>query len=173
MEFVRAARGLLALVQQAVGELSAVSPFPYFLFSFPLVFCKSLRSFIAGLYRRHHLQHCFWLVVHLNYQVAFPTKPAVLRDRVTRPPDDPRHRPDDQQTSDIRSLKRPLTHAPIKIGCHAWVAAEAMILPGVTVGQGAVISARTVLRKDADDWSIWAGNPARRVGSREILDNVE
>lgn len=73
----------------------------------------------------------------------------------------------------IRSLKRPLTHAPIKIGCHAWVAAEAMILPGVTVGQGAVISARTVLRKDADDWSIWAGNPARRVGSREILDNVE
>lgn len=84
MEFVRAARGLLALVQQAVGELSAVSPFPYFLFSFPLVFCKSLRSFIAGLYRRHHLQHCFWLVVHLNYQVAFLLRAFIKTRRAAK-----------------------------------------------------------------------------------------
>lgn len=73
---------------------------------------------------------------------------------------------------DISSLHRPLTHAPITIGNHAWIAANAMIFPGVTVGEGAVIAARAVLRQDAPAWSIWAGNPALRVGTRILHDRV-
>lgn len=69
---------------------------------------------------------------------------------------------------DIASLRRPLTHAPIDIGDHAWIAAEVMLLPGVVVEEGAVIAARAVLRHKALAWTIWAGNPAREVGQRKI-----
>lgn len=69
---------------------------------------------------------------------------------------------------EIKSLTRPLVHAPINIANHVWVAAEAMVHPGVSVGEGAVIAARGVLRNDAQAWTIWAGNPAREVGKRNI-----
>lgn len=71
-------------------------------------------------------------------------------------------------THDIKSLTRPLVHAPISISDHVWVAAEAMIHPGVSIAVGAVIAARGVLRNDAPAWTIWAGNPARQVGKRNI-----
>lgn len=69
---------------------------------------------------------------------------------------------------DITDLKRPLTHSPITIADHAWIAAEAMIFPGAQVGEGAVIAARAVLRGEAVPWAIYAGNPARRVGDRKL-----
>lgn len=69
---------------------------------------------------------------------------------------------------DISSVQRPLTHAPVVIGNHCWIAAEAMIHPGVVVGEGAVIAARAVLRHEAKPWTIWAGNPAREVGQRKL-----
>jgi putative colanic acid biosynthesis acetyltransferase WcaF len=69
---------------------------------------------------------------------------------------------------DIRSLKRPLVHSPIMIGNHAWIAAEAMLLPGITIGEGAVIGARSLQRKDAGAWTVWAGNPSTPVGERKI-----
>lgn len=69
---------------------------------------------------------------------------------------------------DISSLSRPLTHAPIEIGKHAWIAAEAMLHPGSTVEDGAVVAARAVLRGRAAAWTIWAGNPAHEVGKRTL-----
>lgn len=69
---------------------------------------------------------------------------------------------------EIKSLTRPLIYAPISIADHVWVAAEAMIHPGVSIAEGAVIAARGVLRNDAPAWTIWAGNPAREVGKRNI-----
>jgi len=69
---------------------------------------------------------------------------------------------------DISSLLRPLTHEPIIIGAHAWIAAEAMVLPGAQVGEGAVIAARGVLRGLAAPWTIYAGNPACQVGTRRL-----
>lgn len=69
---------------------------------------------------------------------------------------------------DITSLARPLTHAPITICDHAWIAAEAMVYPGAEVGEGAVIAARAVLRGTATSWGIYAGNPARHVGERTL-----
>jgi putative colanic acid biosynthesis acetyltransferase WcaF len=73
---------------------------------------------------------------------------------------------------DIAYLDRPLVHAPIVVCDHAWVAAEVMLHPGVTVGEGAVIAARAVLRNEAPNWTVWAGNPAREVGRRRLTNDT-
>ncbi|MCF7995751.1 MAG: putative colanic acid biosynthesis acetyltransferase [Chromatiaceae bacterium] len=71
---------------------------------------------------------------------------------------------------DIASLRRPLVHAPIEINDHAWIAAEAMVLPGVTISEGAVVAARGVATQDIAPWTVVAGNPARRVKKRILAD---
>jgi putative colanic acid biosynthesis acetyltransferase WcaF len=55
---------------------------------------------------------------------------------------------------------------PIVIAPQAWVAADCFIGPGVTVGFGAVIAARSTLMKDAPALKILSGNPARVTGDR-------
>ena len=55
---------------------------------------------------------------------------------------------------------------PIRIGSHAWIAAEAFVGPGVTVGEGAVLGARGVATRDIAPWGIYAGNPATRLRDR-------
>lgn len=59
-----------------------------------------------------------------------------------------------------------LVARPIRIGAKAWIAAEAFVGPGVTVGEGAVLGARGVTVKDLPDWSVNAGNPARYIRAR-------
>jgi putative colanic acid biosynthesis acetyltransferase WcaF len=56
---------------------------------------------------------------------------------------------------------------PITIGAKAWIAAEAFVGPGVTVGEGAVLGARGVAAKNLDAWGIYAGNPARKLRDRK------
>lgn len=53
-----------------------------------------------------------------------------------------------------------LTHRPITIGDKAWVAAEAFVGPGVTLGEGAVLGARGVALRDLAAWTVYSGNPA-------------
>ena len=57
---------------------------------------------------------------------------------------------------------------PIIIGDRAWVAAEAFIGPGVTVGEGAVVGARAAVFKDVEPWTVVGGNPARVIKTRTI-----
>lgn len=73
---------------------------------------------------------------------------------------------------DITSLKRPLTHAPIEVGDHVWIAAESMVHPGVTVSDGVIVAARSVLRDSPEAWTVWAGNPARCVGARKLANEL-
>lgn len=51
--------------------------------------------------------------------------------------------------------------APIVIGDDVWVAHGAIIEPGVTIGQGSVISAGSVVMNDVPPWSLAVGNPAK------------
>lgn len=60
----------------------------------------------------------------------------------------------------------PLLLLDVTIEDDVWICAEAFIGPGVKVGEGAVIGARAVLMKDAEPWSVYAGNPAVKIKDR-------
>ncbi|MCH5330753.1 MAG: galactoside O-acetyltransferase, partial [Alistipes sp.] len=49
----------------------------------------------------------------------------------------------------------------LKRGC--WIGAGSTILPGVTVGENAVVGAGSVVTKDVEDNTVVAGNPARLI----------
>jgi putative colanic acid biosynthesis acetyltransferase WcaF len=69
---------------------------------------------------------------------------------------------------EIYSLKRKLNTKPIIVKNHAWIAAECFIHPGTIIGQGCVISARSVIKKNTKDWYIYEGNPAKIMKKRII-----
>lgn len=55
---------------------------------------------------------------------------------------------------------------PINIGDDVWIGANATILRGVTIGQGAIIAAHAVVAKDVQPFEIVGGVPAKVIGSR-------
>lgn len=57
---------------------------------------------------------------------------------------------------------------PTKIGRDVWIGANAVILGGVTIGDGAVVAAGAVVNRDVEAGAIVAGVPAREVRSRNI-----
>ena len=67
---------------------------------------------------------------------------------------------------DIRDPAFPLRKRPLSVGQGVWVAAEAFIGPGVTLGDHAVVGARAVVMRDVPASAVVAGNPARVVGQR-------
>ena len=69
---------------------------------------------------------------------------------------------------DIAYLKKPLVFKPIVIGDSAWVAAKAIVLPGVTIDEGAVIAAGAVVAKDVEPWTVVGGNPAKFIKKRVL-----
>ncbi len=74
-------------------------------------------------------------------------------------------------THDVDDPNFQLLARPITIGEFAWVAAEAFVGPGVTIGDGAVLGARGVAAKSLAPWSIYAGNPARLLRERRGRPN--
>jgi putative colanic acid biosynthesis acetyltransferase WcaF len=70
---------------------------------------------------------------------------------------------------DYQSAGFELTSAPIRIGSRAWLAAGVFIGPGVTVGEGAVCGARSVVLRDVEPWMVAAGNPARQIKRRSVF----
>ncbi len=68
---------------------------------------------------------------------------------------------------DHRREDFPLLSAPITLGVRAWVAARAIVLPGVSLGDGAVAAAGSVVTRDVPAGCVVAGNPARIVREAE------
>lgn len=73
-------------------------------------------------------------------------------------PSDPQARLNDRppSESDVR---------PITIGDNVWIGGRAIIFPGVTIGDGSIVSAAAVVTADVPPNSVVGGNPARRIGT--------
>ena len=56
--------------------------------------------------------------------------------------------------------------AGVSIGDRAWIGFRAVILPGVSIGEGAVVAAGAVVTRDVPPYKIVAGSPAAEVGDR-------
>lgn len=71
---------------------------------------------------------------------------------------------------DIGKKLKPLTYAQICIGDFSWVCAKAIVLPGATIGEGAVVAAGAVVSKDVEPWTVVGGNPAKFIKKRVLKD---
>jgi len=71
-------------------------------------------------------------------------------------------------THDFASPTLALQTAPIFVEADAFVGARALILPGVRIGERALVGAGAVVSRDVPAHSIVAGNPARVVGHRPL-----
>jgi putative colanic acid biosynthesis acetyltransferase WcaF len=69
-------------------------------------------------------------------------------------------------THDFRSPSFDLRCQPIVIEDEAWVATDTFVAPGVTIGRGAVVGARSSVFKDLPPMMICTGNPARPIRPR-------
>jgi acetyltransferase-like isoleucine patch superfamily enzyme len=102
-----------------------------------------------------------WNVVLMDsYRV--PLDPGARRELVRRVPQ-----------AEPRRIEGSSIGQPIRIGRAAWIGFDSCVLPGVTVGEGAVVGARSVVAADVPPFTIVAGNPARvvrRLTEEEIAD---
>lgn len=74
--------------------------------------------------------------------------------------------------STVDERYRNTTRAPISIGRFCIIGANAVVLPGVTIGEGATIGAGTVVTRDLEPWGVYLGN--RRIRERDragVLEN--
>lgn len=76
-------------------------------------------------------------------------------------------------THRLTDPKWALKSAPITVNDYAWIATNAIILPGVTIGKGAVVGAGAVVREDVPDYAIVFGNPAEIVNGRQRTNNLD
>lgn len=73
---------------------------------------------------------------------------------------------------DISDPQLRLTTAPIVVSDQAWICADVFVGPGVTIGEGAVVGARSSVFGDLPPWKVCVGTPARPVRDR-VLDHDE
>ncbi len=78
--------------------------------------------------------------------------------------------PHDRRRELIRAARREPPYSgmeaggrPVRIGRYAWVGFEACVLPGVTIGEGSIVGARSVVAEDVPPYTLVAGNPARFI----------
>lgn len=69
---------------------------------------------------------------------------------------------------DFEDPGMPLITAPITIEAEAWVAVDVFVGPGVTVGRGAMVGARSSVFRDVAPWTVVAGNPPRTLRKRVL-----
>lgn len=62
----------------------------------------------------------------------------------------------------------PLYWESIELGSQVWIAAGAFISPGVKIGEGAVVGAKSVVTRSVSSWTVVAGNPAKHIKNREL-----
>lgn len=79
------------------------------------------------------------------------------------------------EATDGSGLTNPTIPAPyravirglVTVGAHAVVFTNSVVLPGVTIGEGAVVAAGSVVHRDLKPWGVYAGTPLTQVGVRD------
>ena len=71
---------------------------------------------------------------------------------------------------DVDSQIFELATKPIEVGDCVWVASNSIVLPGVKIGDGAVVAAGAVVTKDVEPWTVVGGNPAKFIKRRELKE---
>lgn len=72
-------------------------------------------------------------------------------------------RPDVDGRPDVIPIEHPIVARPVRIGCNVWLGEQVRILPGMTIGDGAVVGANSVVTRDVPLRTAVAGNPARVI----------
>ena len=70
-------------------------------------------------------------------------------------------------------LQGAIQHPSVRIGDDVWIGARVIVLPGVAIGQGAIIGAGSIVTKDVPPFAICAGNPARVIRFRKKPEGVD
>lgn len=100
---------------------------------------------------------------------------VVLMDSYRVHVDPDRRRADLRRVPDLdpRRLEAGVRPRPVRIGRASWIGFDTCVLPGITVGEGAIVGARSVVTRDVEPFTIVAGNPARfvrRLTDEEMAD---
>lgn len=69
-------------------------------------------------------------------------------------------------THDYEDMHFPVIAHPITIQQEAWIGAESFLLPGIIIGEGAVIGARSLVTHNMPAWMVCVGHPCRPIKSR-------
>lgn len=91
---------------------------------------------------------------------------ALARDILFQQKDHQIHKPAMQMRFYNRMLDSKLEHVtdgPITVGNDVWIGARAIVLSGVTIGDGAVIGAGSIVTDDVEPYAVVAGVPAERI----------
>jgi len=73
-------------------------------------------------------------------------------------------------THDYSKSGFPLVTMPIDIGDNVWIATEAFVHPGITIGKGCIIGARAVVTGDMPEEMICAGHPCKPIKARSFIE---
>jgi virginiamycin A acetyltransferase len=76
-----------------------------------------------------------------------------------------------EQTADF--LPKISSRGDTVIGNDVWIGRDAVIMPGVTIGDGAIIAARAVVVSDVAPYTTVGGNPAKLLKKRHSDDDIE
>jgi acetyltransferase-like isoleucine patch superfamily enzyme len=73
-------------------------------------------------------------------------------------------------THDVQSPRFELLLRPVRVADWVWIGVDAIVLPGVSIGEGAVVGAGSVVTRDVEPYTVVAGNPAtvRAVRARDL-----
>jgi putative colanic acid biosynthesis acetyltransferase WcaF len=71
----------------------------------------------------------------------------------------------------LNKAHMPLLSAPINIGNYCWIAADVFVRPGILIGDGAVVFARSSVMNNLFKWKVYSGSPAKFIKNRVISKN--
>jgi len=97
-----------------------------------------------------------WNVVLMDtYRISF--LPAERRQELER-----------VSKRELRRIDANVQARPINIESNVWIGFDACVLPGVTIGKGSIVGARSVVIADVEPYTIVAGNPARFIRRLDV-----